>query len=279
MRSTCLETQKEQLNHNEYQIKVYKRNKRFSPEFIETYYDLRSATSKLKDKYESTEEGDCLELQQYKPSPFKVLLYICKSNKISFQKAIEYAAIKDRSLFETLTNPQAIHPKEFGNNKSEENLSNKNIDGIDQVCICIDDELDKKYGSKNNKYGQDLTEDEEAIVTSVFTGPDGKELDGIELYPIKPKSILCKTIKDTHLTYAHGIVGALSREQTRKYCESQTIIENKKISQIHRKFANAVKLCKTETVNLTGAEKVKSYIKCMSEQLSSKKETKKLTSK
>lgn len=92
------------------------------------------------------------------------------------------------------------------------------------------------------------------------------ELDGIVVSEELAKISPCTRIKDTNLVFTKGVVGALSKEQRDKYCPSITEVEREEFRKRTVRWSRAVKTCKERTKHLTGADRVKSYIECMSEE-------------
>lgn len=91
-----------------------------------------------------------------------------------------------------------------------------------------------------------------------------ESLDGIvvteELARISP----CIRIKGTDLVFTKGVVGALSKEQRDKYCPKIIDVERHEFKKRIARWSEAVKTCKERTKHLTGGDKVKAYIDCMS---------------
>lgn len=93
-----------------------------------------------------------------------------------------------------------------------------------------------------------------------------QDLKGIvvteELARISP----CIRIKGTDLVFTKGVVGALSKEQRDKYCPTIIDVERHEFRKRVARWSEAVKTCKERTKHLSGADRVKAYIECMSEE-------------
>ena len=94
-----------------------------------------------------------------------------------------------------------------------------------------------------------------------------EELEGIVVDEAEAYLSPCEHIKGTNLYYSKGIIGALSQEQVDKYCKMGIIeVERPEIVERHKKWKEAVKVCKMRTAHLKGGERVKKFIECMEEE-------------
>lgn len=73
----------------------------------------------------------------------------------------------------------------------------------------------------------------------------------------------CLKVKDTDLVYSPGIVGALSKEQRDKYCETIEEIDRPKAAARIKRWKRFVSKCKRESSGLTGIDRLRAYLECM----------------
>lgn len=278
------------MEHEKFRITYYPRSKQKSIDSDEED-NIKDAITNAKSKYISADNGDFIEISHifYSQGKGHVIFSTIKSIDVSFDQALRTAHINLLDQYQVKNKYSTTYEGSKGNNSKESNNSNKDnylhndnneysIEGIEKVCICIPRILNNSFGNNTDT----LEEDSDFIAVNTvfpvlgnlpFLGNfeslgNVEQLDGIELHEIKPKSLVCKTIRDSGLSYAHGIVGAMSKDQIKKYCKSEEIIENKKVAKQHRNFANAVHTCVSKTKDLHSGERVKQYIECMHDTLS-----------
>ena len=89
-------------------------------------------------------------------------------------------------------------------------------------------------------------------------------LSGVIVDEFKALTTPCEHIKGTNLYYSKGIIGALTQDQVKKYCKMGIIeVERPEVVERHKKWKEAVKICRMRTAHLKGGEKIKAFIECM----------------
>lgn len=74
----------------------------------------------------------------------------------------------------------------------------------------------------------------------------------------------CTKISGTNMMFSKGIVGALNSEQIQKYCPTIDEVNRPNLKNRTLLFSTASKACREETKHLTGQDRVKSFLNCMS---------------
>lgn len=91
-------------------------------------------------------------------------------------------------------------------------------------------------------------------------------LRGIVVDKERANRSICERVKGTNLVHAKGVVGALSREQIDELCPTIVDIERPKYEERIDEFKRAVSICKEQTKDIVGADRVRAYIECMSKE-------------
>lgn len=89
-------------------------------------------------------------------------------------------------------------------------------------------------------------------------------LEGIVISEEVAKLAPCMRVKGTDLVFTKGVVGALNEKQRSEFCPTIVDVERPAFEARIERWKNAIKTCKERTKHLTGGEKLKQYVNCMS---------------
>ena len=90
------------------------------------------------------------------------------------------------------------------------------------------------------------------------------ELEGIVISEEVAKLAPCMRVKGTDLVFTKGVVGALNEKQRSEYCPTIIDVERPAFEARIERWKGAIKICKERTKHLSGGEKLKQYVNCMS---------------
>ncbi|GAI08309.1 unnamed protein product [marine sediment metagenome] len=96
---------------------------------------------------------------------------------------------------------------------------------------------------------------------------------GIVIDEERAKATSCECVEykpDKFWCTSKGVVGALTDEQERIYCNPRIMVEKPALKERLKGFAEAVEVCKAEMPPTDGRTRLEVYLKCMSRELKTK---------